>query len=178
MNTYNTDSGNGIEYLRLCTHWKKKKNFVIIKSVYRHRKAPQEIFEYINNTIQNMCLKNKCLYMLSDLNDDPLTKGNKLNKIIKNYPSTCQETYSSNFAVMHPLRWTTNTTQWYVRETPNAIADQDLITIIIEISTRAATIKNPSHFCIQQRWSLQCRDELYLRAQYNSSHRYHWHSSP
>ncbi len=55
---------------------------IIVGSVYRHPKAPRETFDYINNALRRMCLRNKCLFMLGDLNDDLLTKGSKLSTMI------------------------------------------------------------------------------------------------
>ncbi len=56
---------------------------MILGSIYRHAKAPQETFDYINEILRNMCLRNKGLYVLGDLNDDLLSSGNKLSAIIR-----------------------------------------------------------------------------------------------
>ncbi len=49
---------------------------------YRHPKASQESFDYINDTLKEICLRNKYLFLLGDLNDDLLRGGNKLKTII------------------------------------------------------------------------------------------------
>ncbi len=56
---------------------------VILGSIYRHPKAPQETFDYLHEILRNMSLRNKGLYVLGDINDDWLSSGNKLSAIIR-----------------------------------------------------------------------------------------------
>ncbi len=72
---------NGIKDVWISVQCRKLPS-IIIGSVYRHPKAPQETFNYVCETLRNMCLKNKRLYMLGDLNDDLLSNSNKLNTIM------------------------------------------------------------------------------------------------
>ena len=39
---------------------------------------------YINTVFQSHCIKKKSFYILGDLNDDMLSQGNKLSKIVSN----------------------------------------------------------------------------------------------
>lgn len=73
---------NGIEDIWVSVQHRKLPS-LIIGSVYRHPKAPQESFEYIRETLKYMCLKNKGVYMFGDINDDLLSRNNKLEAIIR-----------------------------------------------------------------------------------------------
>ncbi len=42
----------------------------------------QETFDYLDESLKNMCLRNKGLYVLGDLNDNLLSIGNRLNAIL------------------------------------------------------------------------------------------------
>ncbi len=56
---------------------------VIVGSIYRHPKAPQETFEYLHEILRSMCMRNKGLYVFGDLNDDWLSGSSKLRTIIR-----------------------------------------------------------------------------------------------
>ena len=125
---------------------------IIIGSIYRHPKTPQDTFEYLNEIIKIMCLKNKNLYVLGDLNDNLLSSGNKLTAI-----------FSSNRLqqiIEKPTRVTpqsatlldilaTNKLNTIIHKDviPNVIADHDLITAAINITKpkRNTVIKTLRH---------------------------------
>ncbi len=69
---------DGIEDIWVSVQYRKLPS-VIISSIYRRPKAPQETIEYIRETLRTVCLRNKAIYMFGDLNDDMLAKSNKLN---------------------------------------------------------------------------------------------------
>ncbi len=54
---------------------------VIVGCIYHHSKTPEETFDYKNETLMDMCHRNKNLYVLGDVNDD-LSRGNKVNAIL------------------------------------------------------------------------------------------------
>lgn len=56
---------------------------IIIGCVYRHPKALATSFDYIQDVLRMVCLCDKSVFILSDFNDDMMTTGNKLSKIIK-----------------------------------------------------------------------------------------------
>ena len=55
---------------------------IIVGCVYRHPKAHAISFEYINSVLQSLCISKKSFYILGDLNDDILSPGNKISKIV------------------------------------------------------------------------------------------------
>lgn len=72
---------NGIEEVWLNVQCRKLPS-IIVGCIYRHPKGSVETFNYLNEVLKLMNLRNKPLYVLGDLNDDQLSTGNKLSKII------------------------------------------------------------------------------------------------
>ncbi len=112
---------------------------VIVGSIYRHPKAPQETFDYLHEILRGMCMRNKGLYVLGDLNDDWLSSGNKLSTIIR-----ANKLYQ---IIDRPTRVTpqsatlldiliTNKQHTIIHKDviPSTIADHDQITATINIS--------------------------------------------
>ncbi len=57
---------------------------IIIGCVYRHPKALAASFDYIQDVVRMVCLRDKSVFILADFNDDLLLKGNNVSKILKN----------------------------------------------------------------------------------------------
>ncbi len=149
--TSNADRPNGVEDVWLSIKCRKLPS-VIVGCVYRHPKGPKDTFDYINNTLRVMCLKNKCLYMLGDLNDDLLAPNNKLSTIIsmnKLHQIIEKPTrITSQSATLLDVIVTNNRdTVLHADVAPSTIADHDLITATIDISKpkRAVTMRTFRH---------------------------------
>ncbi len=56
---------------------------IITGCVYRHPKALATSFDYIQDIFRMVCLRDKSVFILGDFNDDLITMGNKISKIIK-----------------------------------------------------------------------------------------------
>ncbi len=56
---------------------------VIIGAVYKHPKVLATSFDYIEDVFRMVCLHDKSVFIISDFNDDMMTTGNKISKIIK-----------------------------------------------------------------------------------------------
>ncbi len=54
--TRGTDRPDGVEDVWLSIQVRKLPS-IIVGSVYRHPKAPQETFDYVNNIVREMCFK-------------------------------------------------------------------------------------------------------------------------
>lgn len=112
---------------------------IIVGSVYRHPKAPQETFEYIHEILRNMCLKNKGVYMFGDLNDDLLSRSNKLNAIISlnnlhqmiDKPTRITPQSATLLDILVTNRPDTLLNKDVI---PSNIADHDIITATVNIS--------------------------------------------
>ena len=52
--------------------------------MYRHPKAPTESFNYITESLRNIMLRNKPMFVFGDFNDDILKRDNKMSKLINN----------------------------------------------------------------------------------------------
>ena len=61
---------------------------IIIGCVYRHPKVPSATFDYIQNILKTLCLKDKALFVLGDFNDNLFAKDNKMTKLIKSIKLT------------------------------------------------------------------------------------------
>ena len=128
----------GVEDLWLTIQCRKLPS-VIVGCIYRHPKASAASFEYIQDTLQSLCLKNKALYILGDFNDNLLVKGNKMTKLIKkskltqlvNQPTRVTHTSST----LLDLAITNKPSAVLSCDVvPQEIADHDLISITIDIS--------------------------------------------
>ncbi len=112
---------------------------VIVGSIYRHPKAPQETFDYLHEILRNMSLRNKGLYVLGDLNDDWLTSGNKLSAIIRanklhqiiDKPTRVTPQSATLLDILITNR---QHTIIHTDVTPSTIADHDQITATINIT--------------------------------------------
>ena len=78
----NMEKFNGIEDLWLTIQCRKLPS-IIIACIYRHPKTTADSFEYLLDCFRNICLKNKPVFILGDINDDQLNPNNKLCRIIK-----------------------------------------------------------------------------------------------
>ncbi len=149
--TSDDDRPDGVEDVWLSIQCRKIP-FVIVGIVYRHPNASQQFFEYLNNTLRNICIRNKCMYMLGDLYDDLFTNRNKLSSIIR--------MNKLHQVIDKPTRVTpqtatlrdvivTNRSDTIIHKDvmPSVIADHDLITATINISKpkRAVTTKTFRH---------------------------------
>ncbi len=56
---------------------------IIFGCVYRHPKALATSFDYIQDIFRMACLRDKNVFILGDFNDNLVTIGNKISKIIK-----------------------------------------------------------------------------------------------
>ncbi len=48
---------------------RRKLPSMIIGTIYRHPKSTQETYNYLNEILENMYLRNKGMHVLGDLND-------------------------------------------------------------------------------------------------------------
>ena len=71
-----------IEDLWISVQYKKFPSF-IIGCVYRHPHATCDSFNYLSDILKNMCLRNKNLLVLGDLNDDYFQPDNRMKTIIQ-----------------------------------------------------------------------------------------------
>ncbi len=136
--TSNADRPNGVKNVWLSIHCRKLP-FVTAGCVYRHPKASQDTFDYKNNTFRGMCLKNRCLYMLGDLDGDLLAIDNKLSTIIsmnKQHQIVDKPTRitSQSATLLDVVVTNKRNTVPHVDVTPNIIDNHDLITATIGIS--------------------------------------------
>ena len=112
---------------------------IIIGCMYRHPKATVAALDCIQDILRIICMKNKALFILGDLNNNVLAKDNKISKIIENNNLTQM--------VDKPTRVTpTSSTLLDLVITnkpdvihscdvvPQEIADHDLISITVDIS--------------------------------------------
>ena len=127
----------GVEDVWVQVQHRKFPSF-IIGGVYRHPKALAASFLYLADTFKNICLRNKPVFILGDMNDDLFVKGNNLSKIIRNL--------NLKQVINKPTRITVNSsTLLDVAITnkigmivdsdviPSPIADHEIISIIINI---------------------------------------------
>lgn len=127
----------GIEDLWIKVQHRKFPSF-IIGCIYRHPKALVASFSYLANVFKEVCLKNKPVFILGDLNDNLLVKGNNLGKIIRNLnlkqvidkPTRITSNSSTLLDVA-----ITNRIDMIVKSDviPSSIADHEMISIIINV---------------------------------------------
>ncbi len=113
---------------------------------------PWNFFKYLNEILKNMCLRNKRLYVLGDLNDNFLSDGNRLNAILS--------TNELHQIVEKPTRVTPQSatlldiiaTKIYDKVIHkdvihNSIADHDLIIVIVYITKpKRKTVMKTYHY--------------------------------
>ena len=56
----------------------------IVGCVYRHPKVVATSLQYLANVFRNICLRNKTVFILGDINDNLFVKDNNLGKIVRN----------------------------------------------------------------------------------------------
>ena len=128
---------NGIEDLWLTIQCRKLPS-IIIACIYRHPKTTADSFEYLLDCFRNICLKNKPVFILGDINDDQLNPNNKLCRIIKSTkltqlidkPTRITDHSSTLLDVI-----ITNKPDLIINSsvTPSPIADHELISVSINI---------------------------------------------
>ena len=131
------DKIEGVEDVWIQVQHKKFPSF-IVGCVYRHPKALVSSFQYLADVFKNICLKNKPMFVLGDINDDLFVKGNNLSKIVKSLnlkqiitkPTRITRTSSTLLDIV-----ITNKVEMVVNSdvTPSPIADHEMISIIINI---------------------------------------------
>ena len=55
---------------------------IIVGAMYRHPHATSDSFDYIRETLQEVALQNKSIFLLGDLNDNILDRQSKLQKVV------------------------------------------------------------------------------------------------
>ncbi len=138
--TYDIVRPDGVEDLWVSVQCRKLPS-IIVGCAYRHPKSTQQSFDYINDTLKNICLKNKPLFMFGDLNDDLFRYGNKLKTIINanrlhqiiNKPTRVTPNSATLLDIL-----VTNKPELIIHRdaVPKIIADHDLITATINITKR------------------------------------------
>lgn len=81
--TVNTFSGDWLEEIRLNIQCRNLPS-IITGCIYRHPYSCNNTFEYLANPFQIICLKNKPVFILGDLNDNLLDSNAKLTQSIRN----------------------------------------------------------------------------------------------
>lgn len=137
------DSPQGIEDLWITVQSHKFPSF-IVGCVYRHPHASPESFNYILEIFSTMCLHNKSLFILGDLNDDMLVLNSRLGKIIKtvkltqliNEPTRITSSSSTLLDLI-----ITNTPDKVIHSNvePCPVADHELVTVTINIRKQRHT---------------------------------------
>ena len=134
MNKENVD---GIEDIWLTIQCRKLPS-IIVACIYRHPKTTAKNFEYLLDCLRNICLKNKPVLILGDINDDQLNSNSKLSKIIKmtkftqliDKPTRITDHSSTLLDVI-----ITNKPDLIINSSvaPSPIADHELISVTINI---------------------------------------------
>lgn len=128
---------DGVEDIWLNVQCRKLPS-IIIGSIYRHPHSSNSTFDYLLDVFRSVCIRNKPIFILGDLNDDLLTPNSKLSKILKT-TKLCQ-------LINNPTRITprsstlldviiTNKTSMVISSdvTPCEIADHELISVHVNI---------------------------------------------
>ena len=127
----------GVEDIWIQVQFRKFPSF-IVGCVYRHPKALVVSFEYLSDVFRNILLRKKPIYILGDLNDNLLIRGNNLNKITRNLnlkqvidkPTRITRNSSTLLDVV-----ITNNTEMIMKSDvePGSVADHEVISIVINI---------------------------------------------
>ena len=132
------DKAEGIEDLWVQGQHKKFPSF-IVGCVYRHPKALATSFQYLANVFRNICLRNKPVFILGDINDSLFVKDNNLAfKIVRNlnlkqvidWPThiTSHSSTLLDVAITNNVEMIMNSDL-----IPSPIADHEIISIVINI---------------------------------------------
>ena len=136
------DNLAGVEDIWIQVQFRKFPSF-IIGCVYRHPKALVTSFTYLSDVFKNILLRKKPVFVMGDFNDDLLTRGNNLNKIVRNLnlkqvidkPTRITRNSSTLLDVV-----ITNNAEMIMKSDvePGSVADHEVISIVINI-------KKPKH---------------------------------
>ena len=112
---------------------------VIIGCMYRHPKALIESFDYITDIFRNICLLKKKIFILGDMNDNLLSKNNKLSQIIRNNKltqliDTPTRTTPTSTTLLDVIITNCPDQVIHTDVVPSVVADHDLITVTTNIS--------------------------------------------
>lgn len=134
---HNIDKIVGVEDIWIQVQLRKFPSF-IVGCVYRHPKALVTSFGYLSDVFRNMLLRKKPIFVMGDLNDDLLTRGNNLNRIIRNLnlkqvidkPTRITQNSSTLLDVI-----ITNNTEMILKSDvePGNVADHEVISVVINI---------------------------------------------
>ena len=143
----NLPSPSGIEDIYLSIQYEKHPS-IIVGCMYRHPKADAMSFDYINDVLQSLTISKKSIFVLGDLNDNILSPGNKLNKIISNNKLTQ--------IIKKPTRITSTSSTLLdviISNNPHIVVSHDVIPTTISdherISVKINIIKPKKHRIIK-----------------------------
>ena len=135
--TSGIDKFEDVEDIWIQVQLKKFPSF-IIGCVYRHPKAIVASFTYLSDVLKNILLRKKPVFVLGDINDNLLVKGNNLHKIIRNLdlkqiiskPTRITKNSSTLLDVV-----ITNKPDMVIKSDvePSSVADHEVISLIIDI---------------------------------------------
>ena len=132
-----------IEDMLLVVQSHKFPSFIIC-CVYRHPHAASNTFDYLYELFSFICLRNKPFLVLGDINDDLLSRDNKVGNIIHNLNLTQlinkPTRVTANSSTLLDLI-VTNKKEFIVHSDvlPCSIADHDLITVTINVRKEKRT---------------------------------------
>lgn len=144
--TTNNSGDVGVEDLWIVVQHRKMPSF-IVGAIYRHPHAPQDSFDYLQETFRYMSLKAKPLFILGDINEDLLNGNNRLYGIIRNNKLTQiieQPTRITNTSATLIDVIITNSTDMILNSNvyPCEIADHELVSVQM---TLAKPKRNPTY---------------------------------
>ena len=132
------DKQEGVESIWLSVQHRFLPSF-IIGCLYRHPKASAETFNFISDVFKNILLRNKHVFIFGDFNDNLLSQGNRMSKLISslkleqlvNKPTRI----TSNSATLIDLMITNNKDMITELDVlPSPIADHEAISVLINIT--------------------------------------------
>ena len=135
----NIDKGNieGIEDIYIQIQSKKFPS-LILGCIYRHPKALASSFSYLADVFKALCLRNKPIFIVGDLNDNLFNMGSNLNKIVNNLnlkqiidkPTRI----AHNSSTLLDVAITNNVDMIvYSNVLPSTIADHEMLSFIVNI---------------------------------------------
>ena len=118
---------------------------VIIGSMYRHPKAHANSFDYISDVFRHMCILQKPVFILGDLNDNLLSANNKLSRVITSNKltqliSSPTRTTSTSATLIDVIITNKPELVLLADVIPSVIADHDLVTVTANISKPKRTL--------------------------------------
>ena len=147
------ENGTLVEDIWLQIQFKKLPS-IIIGTIYRHPKALSDSFDYILSLFKEICLRNKPVFILGDLNDDLLLQQAKLHKIIKimklsqviEKPTRITETSKTLIDVL-----ITNKNEMIVHTdvVPCPVADHELVCACINLSKPKRIPETKTYRCLK-----------------------------